>query len=165
MIEEQNKKIFVCYLPYDASENEVRNLFSKCGKVDQVIIKKGYGFVEYASARSVPDALRNFQDYSFKGMKIKVSLANNPYDNRKIPSEIKKKIQIKNFYESNRYKFNNDPSYYQGKENNIPLLSDNNDNLAASSKLKFKDRKKRFAHVRPSPKRSFNDSLSDIDAD
>ena len=44
-------------------------------------------------------------------------------------------------------------------------MKEDNDNLAANNKLKFKDRKKRFAHVRQSPKRSFNDSLSDIDAD
>ena len=57
------------------NEEDLSNLFSKCGKVEEVILKTNFAFIEYANVQSSLNAIRNFNDYNFRGSKIIVELA------------------------------------------------------------------------------------------
>jgi RNA recognition motif-containing protein len=74
------RKLYVGNLPYSATEQSVRDAFSKCGTVSSVSIisdrdtgqSKGFGFVEMSSdaeAQAAIDKL-NGQDYNGRPMTV-----------------------------------------------------------------------------------------------
>ena len=70
-----NTRIFIRNLPLKVNEEDLSNLFSKCGKVEEVILKTNFAFIEYANVQSSLNAIRNFNNYNFKGSKIIVEQA------------------------------------------------------------------------------------------
>ena len=70
-----NTRIFIRNLPLKVKEEDLNNLFSKCGKVEEVILKTNFAFIEYGSVQSSLNAIRNFNNYNFKGSKIIVEQA------------------------------------------------------------------------------------------
>ena len=70
-----NTRIFIRNLPLKVKEEDLSNLFSKCGKVEEVILKTNFAFIEYGSVQSSLNAIRNFNNYNFKGSKIIVEQA------------------------------------------------------------------------------------------
>jgi arginine/serine-rich splicing factor 7 len=65
-----NTRIFIRNLPLKVKEEDLNNLFSKCGKVEEIILKTNFAFIEYGSVQSSLNAIRNFNNYNFKGSKI-----------------------------------------------------------------------------------------------
>ena len=83
-------KIYVGNLPFDATEEEIRTLFSQAGEVTSVTLindrfsgqSKGFGFVEMADQASMQNAIQMFEGYSFKERELKVNIARRKEDRR-----------------------------------------------------------------------------------
>ena len=68
-------RLFVGNLPYDATEEEIRQHFSRVGNLSYVSIpldretgkKRGFAFVEFADAQQAQEAIRQFNNQPFKG--------------------------------------------------------------------------------------------------
>ena len=70
-----NTRIFIRNLPEKVTEQDLNSLFSKCGKIDEIIIKSNFAFIQYNTVQSSQNAIRNFNDYNFHGTKIVVEQA------------------------------------------------------------------------------------------
>src|SRR5215471_9989903 len=76
-------RLFVGNLPYDATENEIRDHFSPVGDLSYVSIpldretgkKRGFAFVEFAGAEQAQAAIRQFNNQPFKGRPLAVNEA------------------------------------------------------------------------------------------
>jgi len=77
------RKLYVGNLPYSATEQSVRDAFSKAGTVDSVSIisdrdtgqSKGFGFVEMSSDAEAQTAIQQLNGTSLDGRQIKVNEA------------------------------------------------------------------------------------------
>jgi len=84
-------KVYVGNLPFDATEEELKTLFSEAGEVKSVVLikdkfsgqSKGFGFVEMENQEGMQKALATFQSYSFKDRPLKVDVAKPKEDNRR----------------------------------------------------------------------------------
>lgn len=76
-------KIYVGNLAYSTSDQDLKDLFSKFGEIEDVRIitdresgrSKGFGFVTFTSAQSAQDSLAA-DGTEFQGRKIRVNIAN-----------------------------------------------------------------------------------------
>jgi RNA recognition motif-containing protein len=76
-------RLFVGNLPYDATEEEIRQHFSTVGNLSYVSIpldretgrKRGFAFVEFADAAQAQEAIRQFNNQPFKGRPLAVNEA------------------------------------------------------------------------------------------
>ena len=70
------KKLYVGNLPYSATEDGIRSLFSQYGELDSVFLvkEKGFGFVEYTNKEDAEKALE-LDDKDFEGRTLKVNMA------------------------------------------------------------------------------------------
>src|SRR5215472_184343 len=76
-------RLFVGNLPYDATEDEIRQHFSAVGTLSYVSIpldretgkKRGFAFVEFADAQQAQEAIRQFNNQPFKGRPLAVNEA------------------------------------------------------------------------------------------
>src|SRR4029077_6791557 len=76
-------RLFVGNLPYDATEDEIRQHFSSVGNLSYVSIpldretgkKRGFAFVEFADAQQAQEAIRQFKNQPFKGRPLAVNEA------------------------------------------------------------------------------------------
>jgi cold-inducible RNA-binding protein len=76
-------RLFVGNLPYDATEDEIRQHFSSVGNLSYVSIpldretgrKRGFAFVEFADAQQAQEAIRQFNNQPFKGRALAVNEA------------------------------------------------------------------------------------------
>src|SRR6266481_5001424 len=76
-------RLFVGNLPYDATEDEIRQHFSSVGNLSYVSIpldretgkKRGFAFVEFADPKQAQEAIRQFNNQPFKGRPLAVNEA------------------------------------------------------------------------------------------
>src|SRR5215510_9428049 len=76
-------RLFVGNLPYDTTEDEIRNHFSPVGQLSYVSIpldretgkKRGFAFVEFVQASQAEAAIRQFNNQPFKGRPLAVNEA------------------------------------------------------------------------------------------
>ncbi|HEY2383524.1 MAG TPA: hypothetical protein VGK48_20310 [Terriglobia bacterium] len=76
-------RLFVGNLPYDATEDEIRQHFSAVGTLSYVSIpldretgrKRGFAFVEFADAAQAQAAIQQFNNQPFKGRSLAVNEA------------------------------------------------------------------------------------------
>lgn len=76
-------RLFVGNLPYDATEEEIRQHFSTVGNLSYVSIpldretgkKRGFAFVEFADAQQAQAAILQFNNQPFKGRPLAVNEA------------------------------------------------------------------------------------------
>jgi RNA recognition motif-containing protein len=81
--EEMENKLYVGNLPYAASEEDIKNHFSKAGTVTSVALitdrasgrAKGFGFVEMSTAEEAQKAISMFNGQDFMGRAITVNVA------------------------------------------------------------------------------------------
>ena len=77
------KKLYVGNLPYNATENDIRDLFSEVGEIDDVAIisdrdtgrSKGFGFVEMATEEGAQEAISRFNGYQLNDRPLTVNEA------------------------------------------------------------------------------------------
>ena len=78
-----NEKLYIGNLPYDATEEDLKNLFGQAGTVTSVILitdresgrAKGFGFIEMGSQAEAEEAIRMFNSHDLKGRALNVSVA------------------------------------------------------------------------------------------
>ncbi len=76
-------KLYVGNLPYSASEDDLRNLFSPYGKVNSVAIitdrdtgrSKGFGFVEFGDDNEAKNAIAGLSGQEYGGRALTVNEA------------------------------------------------------------------------------------------
>lgn len=77
------KKLYVGNLPYDATEDQIRELFAPAGEIESVALisdrdsgrSKGFGFVEMATEEGAQEAIRQFNGYAMGSRDLTVSEA------------------------------------------------------------------------------------------
>ena len=76
-------RLFVGNLPYDATEQDIREHFASVGTLSYVFIpldretgkKRGFAFVEFADPEHAQEAIRQFNNQPFKGRPLAVNEA------------------------------------------------------------------------------------------
>lgn len=76
-------KLYVGNLPYSATEDELRTLFSDAGSVTSVAVikdretgsSKGFAFVAYATQAEADAAIKKFNGYRLGNRELKVNVA------------------------------------------------------------------------------------------
>lgn len=69
------RRLYLGRLPIDARSDDVARLFDGCGRIVDVRVMTGFGFVEFESTRDAEDALNAFNGKSFMGTNIVVEFA------------------------------------------------------------------------------------------
>ena len=77
------KKMYVGNIPYNATEEDLRGLFSEYGEIDSLKIiqdrdtgqSKGFGFIEMAEEKDTRKAIEELTGKDFMGKSLKVSEA------------------------------------------------------------------------------------------
>ena len=83
-------KLYVGNLPFDATEQELNELFAQAGEVKSATVimdkfsgrSKGFAFVEMANQEGMQNALKMFETYTFKDRPLKVNVARPKEDRR-----------------------------------------------------------------------------------
>ncbi|MBN2016745.1 MAG: RNA-binding protein [Candidatus Cloacimonetes bacterium] len=81
----QGKKLYVGNLDYSVTKDSLKELFSECGDVVEVIVidGKGFGFVEMSDSSEAEKAINDLDGKDFKGRSLKVNEARPKRDNRR----------------------------------------------------------------------------------
>lgn len=77
------KKLYVGNLSFDATETQIRDLFSQAGEISEVNLimdrytgnPKGFAFVEMATQEAATEAINRFNGYSLDNRALTVSEA------------------------------------------------------------------------------------------
>ena len=84
-------KLYVGNLPFDATEDELKELFAEAGEVKSVVLikdkysgrSKGFGFIEMENQEGMQNAIKTLDSYNFKDRPLKVNVARPKEDNRR----------------------------------------------------------------------------------
>jgi cold-inducible RNA-binding protein len=76
-------KLYVGNLAYAVTQDDLTELFSRCGKVESAVVvtdkfsgqSRGFGFVEMAEAAEATQAIQTLNDTDLKGRRIKIDEA------------------------------------------------------------------------------------------
>lgn len=60
-------RVYVGRIPYRAGERDLERFFRGYGKIVEVILKNGYGFVEFADYRDADDAVHDLSGRELMG--------------------------------------------------------------------------------------------------
>ena len=76
-MEDKKNKLFIGNLPYEITEEELREIFSQYGTVLEVFAprQKGYAFVTFENEEDAMKASEGMKDYELKGRKLNVDFA------------------------------------------------------------------------------------------
>ena len=77
------KKLYVGNLSYNATEQQLRDLFSQAGEINDVAVisdkytgqSKGFGFIEMATDEAADEAIKLFNGYSLDSRELTVNVA------------------------------------------------------------------------------------------
>ncbi|KAK3821574.1 MAG: hypothetical protein J3Q66DRAFT_333662 [Benniella sp.] len=68
-------RVYLGHLSRDASDRDIENLFKNYGRLREVTIKNGFGFVEFSDPRDAKDAVYDVHGKDFLGERLVVELA------------------------------------------------------------------------------------------
>ncbi|QQP31486.1 Cleavage stimulation factor 64 kDa subunit [Caligus rogercresseyi] len=79
-IDKSARSVFVGNIPYEATEEKLKDIFSEVGPVTSFKLvydrengkPKGYGFCEYKDADMAQSAMRNLNGYEIEGRTLRV---------------------------------------------------------------------------------------------
>ncbi|MBN2638807.1 MAG: RNA-binding protein [Bacteroidales bacterium] len=85
-----SKKLFVGNVAWSASEDDLRNLFSQQGEIEDLVIlkdkftqrSKGFGFVTFANDEDASNAVSELNGYNLNGRNLVVNEARPPKRDR-----------------------------------------------------------------------------------
>ena len=77
------KKLYVGNLSYNSTEQELRDLFSQAGEINDIAVitdkytgqSKGFGFIEMATDEAADEAIKRFNGYSLDSRELTVNVA------------------------------------------------------------------------------------------
>lgn len=77
--------VFIGNIPYDATEEDLRGIFSRAGSIDSLRLvydkdtkqPKGYAFCDYSDAETALSAIRTLNDAECNGRRLRIDLADN----------------------------------------------------------------------------------------
>jgi len=84
--EEPVPRLYVGHLAFNAREIDVEREFKRYGRIKEVDLKRGYGFVEYLDPRDAEDARRGMDRRNICGTEIRVQFAVGKRDRGPPPS-------------------------------------------------------------------------------
>lgn len=84
-------KLYVGNLNFDASEEQLKELFLPHGEIKDIILikdkfsgrSKGFGFVEFASSKEAQNAIEKLNGQEFQGRDLRVAEAKPKRDTRR----------------------------------------------------------------------------------
>lgn len=81
----QGSKLYVGNLDYNITDEQLQELFSKHGTVEQVniILNKGFGFVQMSTQEEAEKAKKELNGQEFEGRTLKVDEARPPKARRR----------------------------------------------------------------------------------
>ncbi|KAG0341300.1 hypothetical protein BG004_006085, partial [Podila humilis] len=68
-------RVYVGHLSRDADERDIEELFRDFGRIREINLKNGFGFVEFNSPRDAEDAVYETNGRRFMGDRLMVELA------------------------------------------------------------------------------------------
>lgn len=68
-------RVFFGNLPYDVRERDIEKFFKGFGKLGDISIKNGYGFVDFDDYRDADDAVHDLDGKDIRGSRVRVELA------------------------------------------------------------------------------------------
>jgi len=71
-------RVFVGRLPYQARERDVERFFKGYGRIHEVLLKNGYGFVEFDDPRDADDAVYELNGKTLCGERVTIEHARGP---------------------------------------------------------------------------------------
>lgn len=132
-------RIFIRNIPAKYSVSDLESLFSKCGKVEEIILKNNYAFIQYPSYKNSEEAIQKFNNTYLSGNLIVVEFA---------------KTKTEKMYDRKKEKcFKCEGIGHWAKD--CPNEHNNSNHL----NIKKDNQKinKKFKNIRKSPNRSFED--------
>lgn len=71
----RNTQVFITKLAREVTEEDLRKNFRKFGKIKEVTLKRGFGFVDYEDYKCAQDAIDEMHGSKLLGQKIVVEMA------------------------------------------------------------------------------------------
>eukprot|EP01017_Pseudomicrothorax_dubius_P000360 TRINITY_DN0_c1634_g1_i1.p1 TRINITY_DN0_c1634_g1~~TRINITY_DN0_c1634_g1_i1.p1 ORF type:complete len:190 (+),score=17.03 TRINITY_DN0_c1634_g1_i1:55-624(+) len=71
----KNCQVYVAGIPRKAGEDYLRDAFKDFGKIKEVAVKQGYGFVTFSESKEAEEAVEKMHDKELDGRKIIVEFA------------------------------------------------------------------------------------------
>ncbi|KAF9907379.1 hypothetical protein BX616_000427 [Lobosporangium transversale] len=68
-------RVYLGHLSRDASDRDIENLFKSYGRIREVTLKNGFGFVEFSETKDAEDAVYDLNGKEFMGDRLVVELA------------------------------------------------------------------------------------------
>merc|ERR550532_2804555 len=90
MAQARSCTVFIGNIPYDAQEDDLRNIFNRVGAVESLRLvydkdtkqPKGYGFCDYSDPDTAMSAVRNLNEVECNGRRLRIDLADNALRSR-----------------------------------------------------------------------------------
>merc|ERR1712240_852317 len=74
--------VYIGNIPSDARERDIERFFKGYGRIREIVIKNGYGFVEFDDYKDADDAVQDMDGKDLQGGRVRVELARDPRDRR-----------------------------------------------------------------------------------
>jgi len=95
VISQVSNKLYVGNLPYSATSDQLREMFSQAGTVSDCVVitdrqsgrSKGFGFVEFEKEEDAKKAIELFNEKEMDGRKLVVNEARPKRDDEGAPAE------------------------------------------------------------------------------
>lgn len=68
-------RIFVRNVPTKVKQSDLENLFSKAGKISDIVLKTNFAFIQFEQEKEAYEALRLFSEYTLAGNQLSVEIA------------------------------------------------------------------------------------------
>jgi len=75
-----SRKIFIGNLPDRADGRDVEDFFRGCGRIVEISLKDGYGFVEFEDSRDAEDAVYDLHGERLCGERLTIEMARGGQD-------------------------------------------------------------------------------------
>ena len=69
------QRVYVGNIPSDARDRDLEKFFKGYGRINDVVVKNGYGFVEFADYKDADDAVADLDGKDMDGGRVRVELA------------------------------------------------------------------------------------------
>ena len=70
-----SQRVYIGNIPSDARERDLEKFFKGYGRINDLVIKNGYGFVEFSDYRDADDAVADLDGKDMEGGRVRVELA------------------------------------------------------------------------------------------